>query len=192
MKIEIDLHKMMENDLGADEVIYAYLVSVGNEFMIERLFPSEVYRANVKDTLFTGGWITESGKSVTSKYNSIFTELTGLATVMLRPPSGISWIDEWIDLWPKGVRSGGYLVRSDKKSCEKKMNKFLKEHSKVTKEQIFEATKIYVERLRRANWSYMMLATYFIDKEERGSTLAMEIDNLRNKTQGSVKVETTI
>ena len=48
---------------------------------------------------------------------------------------------------------------------------------KYTKKQIFEATQNYIDRKAKENYSYMMKAEYFIEKDGV-STLATEIDNL--------------
>jgi len=88
-----------------------------------------------------------------------------------------SWIDDWLDLWPKGIRSGGYYVRGDKIGCTKKLKKILKQNKKITKDDIFKATKAYIDRKRLENWSYMQCAQYFIEKNGT-SNLMSEIDNI--------------
>lgn len=87
-----------------------------------------------------------------------------------------TWIEEWISLFPKGIKSGGYYVKSNKEDCLKKMTKFIKTR-KYSKEQIFQATKNYIDRKALENYSYMMRAEYFIEKDGT-STLATEISNL--------------
>ena len=67
-------------------------------------------------------------------------------------------------------------MKSNKEDCLKKMIKFLKIR-KYTKKQIFEATQNYIDRKAKENYSYMMKAEYFIEKDGI-SALASEIDNL--------------
>jgi hypothetical protein len=72
-----------------------------------------------------------------------------------------SWIDEWIDIFPRGVKSGGRLIRSDKPSCIRKMKVFLREYE-YTKEIILQATRNYIESKRNDNFAYTRCAVYFI------------------------------
>lgn len=87
-----------------------------------------------------------------------------------------SWIEQWLELFPKGVKSGGYYIKSNKEDCLKKMIKFLKVR-KYTKKQIFEATKNYVDRKAKEDYAYMMKAEYFIEKDGV-SALSTEIENI--------------
>jgi hypothetical protein len=81
-----------------------------------------------------------------------------------------AWIDDWLNLFPLGVKSGGKLVRSDKKGCLKKMAKFVLENP-YYRETIMLATKEYVKSFNE-EYKYMKCATYFISKEDQGSELA--------------------
>lgn len=83
------------------------------------------------------------------------------------------------DLFPKGVKSGGYPVRSSTVDIAEKLRKFFKKH-KYTQEQVIEATKRYVERKSREGYAYMQKAVFFIEKEG-SSTLAAECDNLKEE-----------
>lgn len=80
------------------------------------------------------------------------------------PVNTIDWLQEWYDIFPKGKKSGGYLVRSGLNTCRNKMFKFLKKN-KFSKETIILATKLYVKEMEKVNWSFMQLAKYFIEKD---------------------------
>lgn len=75
-----------------------------------------------------------------------------------------TWFDSWYNLFPTGVKSGGYMVKSGKQICQKKLNNFIKTHPEYTKEQILEATKRYISDFQKANYAYMKIAPYFIEK----------------------------
>lgn len=75
------------------------------------------------------------------------------------------WIDEWYDIFPKGIKSGNYAVRTDKPSCSKKLNKFMLLYPKFTKEIVLQATKNYVNEFGMKGYNYMKLAPYFIEKD---------------------------
>jgi len=93
-----------------------------------------------------------------------------------------AWIQEWRDLFPRSIKTGGYPVKGTKAGCTKKMKKFIKNNKTVTVEQIFEATKRYVEERRATRYQYMKIADYFIEKDG-GSLLEayVEEDDIRQK-----------
>ena len=90
------------------------------------------------------------------------------------------WIQSWREIFPEGVNSGGYRYRGDKGSCLTKMIKFVNTHD-YSIEQIFQATKDYVERFSLKGYAYMQLAHYFIEKKGVGSTLSAECEGLAEK-----------
>jgi len=89
------------------------------------------------------------------------------------------WIDAWRQLFPSGSNIGGYLYRGNRLECLKKMVKFVDSH-KYTKEEIFQATKNYVDKFAIKGYSYMQQAHYFIEKRDTGSTLESECEALKD------------
>lgn len=75
------------------------------------------------------------------------------------------WIDEWFDLFPKGIKTGGKYVRTDKLGCTKRMKDFVKMYPHFSKDLIIEATAKYIEDRERNDYNYFMLAPYFIRKD---------------------------
>lgn len=91
------------------------------------------------------------------------------------------WIDEWRNLFPEGVNNLGYRYRGNRSECLKKMIKFVASNH-FTKEEIFEATKHYIERFSVKGYAFMEQSHYFIEKKGRGSSLESECENL-NKSK---------
>ena len=87
------------------------------------------------------------------------------------------WIQSWREIFPEGINSGGYRYRGDKAETIKKMIKFVNTND-YSIEQIFQATKDYVERFSQKGYAYMQLAHYFIEKKGVGSTLNAECEGL--------------
>jgi hypothetical protein len=75
------------------------------------------------------------------------------------------WFEEWYSLFPKGAKNNGYLIRSGKSSCLKKLGKFIKEHPEYDKDVIMKATQLYVNEFALKNWQYAKKAAYFILKD---------------------------
>lgn len=82
------------------------------------------------------------------------------------------WIEEWLALWPKEIKSGGESIRTQPKYCVNKMQKFCEEHPLYTKDVIFAATKLYLIDRRANGWFGVRRAMYFIHKQNVGSALA--------------------
>jgi len=101
------------------------------------------------------------------------------------------FIDDWYELWPKGIYTGNpkQPIRSNKLECKTKLTKFLKLH-KYPHQLLIDATKSYIERYKNAGWLYISTASYFIMKTDLGTKtvkylLATECDNYLNKEDKS-------
>lgn len=75
------------------------------------------------------------------------------------------WIDEYRNLFPKGVRSGGYLVKGSKQGCINKMKRFLSSNPNFNRDIILVVTKDYVNRKKKDGYRLMKMADYFIEKQ---------------------------
>lgn len=91
-----------------------------------------------------------------------------------------SWFEDWRDIFPAGVNSSGFRYRGNRLIGLDKMTKFVNLYP-YTKEEIFQATKRYVERFAIRGYNYMQQAHYFIEKQGVGSNLASECEELRSK-----------
>ena len=87
----------------------------------------------------------------------------------------IKFAQNFINIFPEGVKSGGYYVRSDVESVVGKLRKFMKKY-KYTQYQVLDATQRYIDRLSKSNYQYIKTASYFIFKDGV-SVLASEIEN---------------
>lgn len=95
----------------------------------------------------------------------------------------VDWIEEWYNLWPKGVKSMDYYVKADIKSCDTKMYAFINKYE-FNKDEILEATKQYINRLKNRNYEGIMISHNFISKNNV-STLATCCENLDIKPEDS-------
>lgn len=94
----------------------------------------------------------------------------------------IDWFEEWYSLWPRGIKSGGYPVKGDRKGCLKKLDKFIKEYPEFGKDIIIKATKDYIDASRLKRYAYMKLAHFFIYKDNM-STLASYCELIKEKLE---------
>lgn len=91
------------------------------------------------------------------------------------------WIDSWREIFPEGINTGGFRYRGDKAEVIKKMIKFVNTYD-YSIDQIFQATRDYVERFSLKGYAYMQQAHYFIEKRGVGSTLNAECESLNEKS----------
>lgn len=90
----------------------------------------------------------------------------------VKVPSAADWIDEYQDLFPKGMNSHKKIpFKGNRVECIKKMDKFLKDY-KYSKELILEATKMAIRKSSEDSHAFLRRSDYFIDKRNAGSDLA--------------------
>jgi hypothetical protein len=145
-----------------------FLNLIGNYYIINNnTIDDKIYLSKLK--------ITKEGIDLLKDCNADIKQ----STTTYRKES-LDWIDEYYNLFPKGVRTAGYFVRVDKKSCEKKLIKFIKDNPEYNKEIILNATNRYITDMKSRGYSYMQTAPYFIEKNST-STLAGYCENELNK-----------
>lgn len=111
------------------------------------------------------------------------------ASFLPKKEEKVPWLDAWVELFPKGVKSGGKLLRSDRKICLEKMKKFLKDYD-FPKEVIMGATKDYLSERAEEDYMYTKCATYLIDKKGEGSELAALCSNYEPNKKSKYYVKT--
>jgi hypothetical protein len=103
--------------------------------------------------------------------------LTGKGLALFEEPKQnafIEFIDLYRALFPKGVKSGnGTPIRGDKTGIIKKMTWFLQTYPEFSKATILEATKIYIEQMRRKGFTYITQADYLIEKNKSSKLAAL-------------------
>jgi DNA-binding MltR family transcriptional regulator len=83
------------------------------------------------------------------------------------------------ELFPSGVNSGGYAVKSNLTDIKAKLRQF-KNKYRYSDEEILNATQEYVNLMKRQGYNYMTMANYFILKDGQ-SKLASVIEDMKSK-----------
>jgi len=175
MEFIVDLEKLKEIELTPSE--YCFLMCIHKK--IEYPCINDI---KIKE-LEGNGWCKVLSEEIVVRHK--FLELVKDDV----SPSNIrDWIQDWRLLWPEGVKTNGRPVRGDKAGCNTKMSTFVRENPKVTKEQIFDATKIYIFEKAQKGYSHMTCADYFI-KKDGISLLAALVENLQGKESYLKKME---
>jgi hypothetical protein len=127
-------------------------------------------------------FIKKEFEAIDEDINTEIIAISGVETLKDEPDkdSVEGWIDEWLEIFPRGVKSGGKLLRSDRASCIRKMKNFMLEY-KYSKDTIMRATERYIEHKRLQEFQYTRCAVYFIYHVANGdktSDLAAECEQL--------------
>lgn len=177
------LKKLRDNDIDFSQYILLYSLFHGDKQYAEEYNKVEIYDSHqgIQKLIHLGFLARVELLEGTSRYtdftnNNLFITKLGIerffnestsapSNESILPKYKILWIEDWYDLFPKGIKSGGYYVRTSIKDCDKKMFKFLIDNSEFTKDIILEATKNYIEDMKSKNYSMMKLAPNFIYKD---------------------------
>ncbi len=165
-KIEIDLSNLTKLKISVEGYVVMFCKRYNNEELLLK-YVKDCHKISTESlvSLVVSGYI-EVKLDKDGKYTLSQIILTEKGESLFPDKSDVKdWIETWYNLWPKGVKSGNFMVRTDPKECLKKMSKFCKEHSSYSKGIIIAATKKYLDGVREKDWAYCKLAPYFIYKD---------------------------
>ena len=162
MKIALNLKKIASLKLSVEEYIVIYGICTNNLLEVIshiKLTPDLLVSLEEK-----GALTIKNLKTLTFQTND-----ENLATCKkLITIEELNWIEEWINLWPEGVKSGGYYVRSSKAAILQNMKRFMDQHD-YTDRTIIYATTNYLEEMRHKGYMGIQLAHNFIEKNKNSS-----------------------
>lgn len=153
--------------------------------LVTLILPKSLQKQLVDDELLVEG---VSGYKFVDPVN-IEIEIDKVLTKAEKVVNVKDWIEEWRELFPKGLNSNGYPYRGDKEACVGKMQSFIRNYN-YTQEEILNATKIMVNRFKLKNYEFMPQAHYFIEKS-RVSQLKQFCDMVRDGIVKLVKEESS-
>ena len=172
MNVNIDFTKLQHYELTPNQYCILYCIKTNNNPTEYNFFSQEDYNSLVENKLIRQDPDDEFKYNLTG---------TGLA-IFEKPDDFVEFVEQYRNLFPKGVKSGnGTPIRGDKNGVIKKMTWFLMTYPEFSKRTILEATKLYVEQMRRNGFVYMTQADYLIQKST-GSKLAALCEDFDNKT----------
>jgi hypothetical protein len=180
-QLQLLIKKLLNNGIDFQEYILLYSLHTKDTDIICDYHDIEPYTSYILTNLTNKQLISrivENNRSIsledlysnnlrlTSKGELIFKEFVKSAPSNEKlVPYKVAWIEEYYDLFPKGIKSGGFYVRSSIQDCSNKMFKFLNDNPQFTKDIILEATKSYIKDCEARNYDKMKLAPYFIVKD---------------------------
>lgn len=195
MIVEVDIEKLIKTGLDINQYLFCQFIYQQSSLELEKyikLFGQFYDRASV-EFIRSLGYLDLKDEDKGYRFSNMFVTESFVNEFIEKPiPLKLknnkveSWIDEWFELWPRGIKSGAYLVRSDKHGCFKKMEKFCKINPTYSKDIILKATKDYIDYCRMHNYKFMQLAHYFISKHDN-SNLAAQCEAILHKQKTGEK-----
>lgn len=183
MKIEIDLEELEKLEITPNQYVYALLISKGLKpnFMgimqsqnDEKLVIKDLFKLWQKD------YISKEIEDVyTFDFDNIKVNIFNNKKEKNYDGSFDSFCEKFYEMFPKGVKSGGYPVRSGIEGVKSKLKKFVKQYKHYDYETIIKATKNYINECERNGFQYMKTAQYFIFKDDT-STLESYCEKVKN------------
>lgn len=181
----VNIAELLKKNISADQyIILQCLYNNDSKLLLKYINSFGMFKTREFDELKAKGYINiiKEIKDETYTFDSLeLTDKFEKEILSKKDEAVTSWITEWYDLWPKGITSGGYPLRSDKPACLKKMKNFIINND-YSKDEIFQATINYIEKCKANDYQYTRLAPYFISKEDI-SLLSRECELLKEKIE---------
>jgi hypothetical protein len=193
IKIEIDLESLFKNELSPTQYIMLYFIAQNNKIkfheLIDVIDEEEVVKRSLY-RLYRKNFIEGFVETTLISFDSLVITAEGIDVLnnlnIGEPKNYKGTFDEFItaffNTFPKKIRQGNLLVRSDINSCSKKMKKFLKEYSEYDYDIILKATTNYVNKCSKDGYRYIKVSHYFIYKDNI-STLASECEEIKTSIE---------
>jgi len=179
--LKILIENFLSNDIDFQEYILLHSLFTGDTSLITSYHDVEPYSNYTINNLLNKGLISRIDQKANQSFlEDLYTrnlQLTSAGNMIFKDsirsaPSNeklfsykVPWIEEYYNLFPKGIKSGGFYVRSSIQDCSNKMFRFLNDNPQFTKDIILEATKNYIKDCEARNYDKMKLAPYFIVKD---------------------------
>jgi hypothetical protein len=179
MKILIDTDLLVSKGISVEEYVFAYLINSKGKgkFQLSRYdkaFPiSEPVILSIEDKGLVR--FTTAGKRQEVKNMFAMSPSPESFSLLTEEDTLSEWIKEWVDLWPKRIRTAGYLVRPTLVDAERKLRTFRTLYPSYGKDIIMTATEAYIQRKAMTGYTFMTLGKYFVMKDGE-SILASECD----------------
>ncbi len=177
MKILIDTDLLLEKDVSIDEYVIAILINAGSDGFFQLARYNKKYPVNeeIITSTYAKGLVNYVDYIKEDTPKTIFSLAPSAEfSEIIEPEHLSSWISEWIELWPRQIKSGGYRVKSSLIDVTSKMKRFRARYP-YSKDVIMESTQNYIKEFEIKGFAYMKLAKYFILKGDE-SVLADECE----------------
>lgn len=176
----INLKKLIGNKITVEDYFFSHMIYKGERFKLARYLEAfNIDEKPIIERLLGNGWLELRNINDELHLNKLVPsqELQRVVEENLQQEAVEDWFNEWYDLWPTGIKSGGYYLRTDKRGTYRKMKQFTIDYPYYNKDLIIKATKNYLMEQSILGYSHTKLSPYFISKDGM-SVLAGECENI--------------
>lgn len=173
-EVKLDFDKAKE--IGISDIEYIYLLCLLKECVPRPIIPID----NLEQLKLLIDR-KSLGINITGKGRKLFEIIVNKSTEF------DDFCNKYRELFPKGVNTGGYPVRSNLKEIHDKFERFFRKYKdqNYSYDECLKATQSYLKGKERENYSFIQTAKHFIiikkpNLEEEVSQLATYIDHLRD------------
>jgi hypothetical protein len=125
----------------------------------------------------------------TVKVNQTFSKSI-TKTVKEVSPTFDEFFVKWYDLFPVGIFSGGYSLRSNRVATKERLLKFYTKHN-FSLEIIYQATEYYINKFKETEYKFMKTSLYFIEKD-KNSTLLDYCEDIQRRIENKENIQNVI
>jgi hypothetical protein len=181
MKLTVSIEQLLSYNLDIEQYMLCTALYTGDEIEMRKYIDAfgtlakSKFEALIERKLIRTVSVNSFIYSNLRLNDDLFLELMGQKSVS-------EWIHDWFLLWPEGIKSGGYYIRTDEKGCKQKLIKFMKRNPQYGSDIIMNATQRYIFQRSLAGYEYTKLAPNFIELHGV-SMLAGECENVLNNRE---------
>ena len=168
-KIEIDLEELNVLKITPTQYVLAYYIhnNLKDEFNeLRGLYKPDCFNEDIESLVLKGYLNGGNPKNILSIDFDKSTILGIFIEEEEQEGEVLTWsqfVKAFRDIFPKGIKSGGFYVKSSERDLDIKLKKFVKDY-KYSQDTILEATQCYVDESALKGYTYIKLANYFILK----------------------------
>lgn len=168
-KVTIDLEELNELRITPTQYILAYHIhhQLKDEFnKLMQLYKIDCFNEDMHNLIIKGYL---NGGNPKNTYDINFDKSTIIGIFIEEEEETgdvLTWsqfVKAFRDIFPAGIKSGGFYVRSSERDLSIKLKKFVKDYG-YSQDTILDATQCYIDESGLKGYAYIKLAVYFILK----------------------------
>lgn len=178
MTIDVSIEQLISYNLDIEQYMLCLALYTGEEVEMRKYVDTFGAISRYKIEPLIERKLIRSVSTSSLAYSNLRLDEKNYLELLGKKPIS-AWMHDWFNLWPKGIKSGGYLIRTDENGCKTKLIRFMKHNPKYTEDIIIEATKRYLFQRSLDGYEYTKLAPNFVELHGV-SMLAGECENILN------------
>ncbi len=132
--------------------------------------------------------LTAKGKRTINKYESYFIKAKKKTSIQLMGKKFATRLNEYREIFPAGKLPSGKPARVNVRTLENSFRWFFETYD-FSWDEIIEATRMYVNEYRDAQYMYMKTSQYFVAKEDKNKVKSSDLADYCDMIRDGVETE---